>query len=139
MGAVLVTQEVNDAMKPGDHGSTFAGNPLVCAAANVVIDRLEQPGFLEQVMSKGELLKSLLTEKVGSNKHVVEVRGAGLLVGVQLDTAAGPLVDACRDAGLLVISAGKGDVLRLVPPLIITEDEIARAVDIIAANMSVLD
>ena len=53
MGAVLVTQEVNDAMKPGDHGSTFAGNPLVCAAANVVLDRLEEPGFLERVMAKG--------------------------------------------------------------------------------------
>lgn len=69
------------------------------------------------------------------NPHVKEVRGSGLLVGVQLDVPAGPLVGACRDAGLLVITAGAGDVLRLLPPLVVTAEEVDQAVAVIAKAM----
>ena len=139
IGAVLCTDDVASAMAPGDHGSTFAGGPLVCHAANAVYDRVTSPGFIEAVKERGEQLRAGLREKLAENEHVVEVRGSGLLVGVQLDCPAGPLVGVCRDAGLLVITAGKGDVLRLLPPLVVTEEEVERAVEIIAEAMKTLD
>eukprot|EP00271_Cylindrocystis_brebissonii_P015874 TRINITY_DN38929_c0_g1_i1.p1 TRINITY_DN38929_c0_g1~~TRINITY_DN38929_c0_g1_i1.p1 ORF type:complete len:510 (+),score=76.37 TRINITY_DN38929_c0_g1_i1:234-1763(+) len=138
IGAVLMTQAVADAMNPGDHGSTFAGGPLVCHAANAVMDRLQSPGFLDEVKALGEYLKDALRAKLGSNPHVKEVRGSGLLVGVQFDVMAGPLVDAAREAGVLAITAGKGDVLRLAPPLVITREEIDVAVEKLAECLPVL-
>mmetsp|Transcript_28385 Transcript_28385/g.92700 ORF Transcript_28385/g.92700 Transcript_28385/m.92700 type:complete len:448 (+) Transcript_28385:16-1359(+) len=139
IGACLVTEEVNSALAPGDHGSTFAGGPLVCHAALAVMDRVEGDGFLDHVSEMGERLRAGLRAAVGDSAHVREVRGAGLLVGVQLDCAAGPLVVACREAGLLVITAGAGDVLRLVPPLTVSAQEVDRAVDLIAKCFPALD
>jgi acetylornithine aminotransferase len=139
IGAVLVKKKVADIMKPGDHGSTFAGGPLVCAAALAVMERILEPGFLQNVAAKGERLRAALRSRLGSNPHVKEVRGSGLLVGIQLDVAAGPLVSACIDAGLLVITAGAGDVVRLAPPLVITNEELDRAVDILVKCFPVLD
>lgn len=69
---------------------------------------------------------------MGGNPHVKEVRGVGLLVGVQLDIMAGPVMDAARDLGLMVITAGKGDVVRLVPPLVVTDEEIDRCCELLA-------
>jgi acetylornithine aminotransferase len=118
-------------MAPGDHGSTFAGGPLVCAAANAVYDRVTSPGFMENVRERGEQLRAGLREGLKAHANVVEVRGSGLLVGVQLDVPAGGLVGACRERGLLVITAGAGDVLRLLPPLVVTEEQVDEAVKII--------
>lgn len=131
IGATLVRQHVADAMAPGDHGSTFAGNPLVCHAANAVVDVISDPAFLSGVRSKGEKLRAGLREALQGNSHVKEIRGEGLICGIQLDTAAGPICTAARDLGLIVITAGAGDVIRLVPPLIVTEIEIVQAVDIL--------
>ncbi|KAL1198599.1 Acetylornithine aminotransferase, chloroplastic/mitochondrial [Cardamine amara subsp. amara] len=116
IGAVLVTEKVAETINYGDHGSTFAGNPIVCSAAIAVLDK-----------------------KLGGNKHVNEVRGEGLIIGVELDVPASSLVDACRDSGLLVLTAGKGNVVRIVPPLIISEEEIERAVEIMSHNLTALD
>ncbi|CAI5533084.1 unnamed protein product [Closterium sp. Naga37s-1] len=138
IGAVLVTNQVAAAMAPGDHGSTFAGNPLVCRAALAVLDKIADPTFLASVEAKGELLRKLLRERLGGNPHVKEVRGRGLMMGVELDVAAGPLVDAARAEGVLVITAGKGNVVRLVPPLVITEEEIEMAVDGLAKSLPAL-
>ena len=132
IGAVLMKDKVASVMAPGDHGSTFAGGPLVCAVANEVFDRVSTPAFLQNVADRGNELKSSLAEKLKGHPHLVEVRGSGLLVGVQFDVPAAPLVKACRDAGLLVITAGKGNILRLVPPLIVTSAECQKAVDVIA-------
>lgn len=73
-------------MQPGDHGSTFAGSPLVCHAALTVLDTIAEPSFLEAVVSKGERLRKGLQEAVGNNPHVKEIRGLGLICGIQLDT-----------------------------------------------------
>jgi acetylornithine aminotransferase len=124
IGAVLLKQKVADVMSPGDHGSTFAGNPLVCHAANAVFDVVADPSFLQSIEQKGQKLRAGLQKALGSNPHVKEIRGKGLICGVQLDTAAGTLCTKARDAGLIVITAGKGDVVRLVPPLTVTEQEI---------------
>lgn len=131
IGAVLVTQKVADVMKPGDHGSTFAGNPLVCATACAVYDAIAEPSFLSNVEARGEQLREGLRRTLGSNPHVKEVRGVGLLTGVQLDIPAGPITDIARDMGLLCITAGKGDVIRLVPPLIITEADVDKCCQIL--------
>lgn len=139
IGAVLVTEKVAETIKYGDHGSTFAGNPLVCSAAIAVFDKVSKPSFLASVSSKGLYFKDLLVKKLGGNLHVKEVRGEGLIIGVELDVPAGPLVDACRDSGLLISTAGKGNVVRIVPPLIISEEEIERAVEIIFHNLTALD
>ncbi|KAM0036224.1 putative acetylornithine transaminase [Helianthus debilis subsp. tardiflorus] len=139
IGATLVTERVNAAINNGDHGSTFAGGPLVCAAAIAVFDKVSDPSFLAEVTKKGDYLKNLLKKKLQGNKHVKEIRGFGLIVGIELDVAATPLVDACRESGLLILTAGKGDVVRLVPPLIISEQELDSAVEIIYKCLHVLD
>ncbi|KAI3423888.1 hypothetical protein D9Q98_009722 [Chlorella vulgaris] len=126
IGAVLLREKVAEVMAPGDHGSTFAGNPLVCHAACTVFDIISDPEFLADVTRKGELLRSGLREALAGNPHVQEVRGLGLICGVQLDVMAGPLVNAARDRGIIVITAGKGDIVRLVPPLVVTEEQIAQ-------------
>nr|AZL41259.1 mitochondrion N-acetylornithine aminotransferase [Datisca glomerata] len=139
IGAVLVTERVASSINFGDHGSTFAGSPLVCSAAIAVLDKISKPCFLASVSEKGNYLKEILKQKLGGNPHVREIRGLGLIVGIDLDVAASPLVDACRDLGLLVLTAGKGNVVRLVPPLIITKQELDKAADILHQALPVLD
>ncbi|KVH99093.1 hypothetical protein Ccrd_022700 [Cynara cardunculus var. scolymus] len=139
IGATLVTERVNAAIKHGDHGSTFAGGPLVCAAAIAVFDKISKPVFLASVTRKGEYLKEILMKKVGGNSHVKEIRGFGLIVGIELDVSASRLVDACRESGLLILTAGKGDIVRLVPPLIISEQELDQTVEILYKCFDVLD
>ena len=129
IGATLVTQAVADVIKPGDHGSTFAAGPLVCAAANVVFDKVNQSNFLQSVQENGAYLQHRL--KTLELEEIVEVRGAGLLVGVALNQAAAPIMAAARDKGVLILTAGD-NVLRLAPPLIVGRAEIDTAVFTIA-------
>ncbi|BAT81984.1 Acetylornithine aminotransferase [Vigna angularis] len=139
IGVVLVTERVASSINYGDHGSTFAGNPLVCSAALAVFDKISKPDFLSSVSKKGLYFKELLNQKLGGNQHVKEIRGVGLIIGIDLDIPATPFVDACRNSGLLVLTAGKGNVVRIVPPLIISEKEIEQAVDILFQTLQVLD
>ena len=139
IGAVLVTERVASAIKYGDHGSTFAGGPLVCKAAVAVLDKISKPAFLDSVSKKGQHFKELLIQNLGGNQHVKDVRGLGLLIGIELDVPASPLVEACRNSGLLILTAGKGNVIRLVPPLIISEEELELAVEILLKCLPVLD
>ncbi|PQP96515.1 acetylornithine aminotransferase mitochondrial [Prunus yedoensis var. nudiflora] len=139
IGAVLVTEKVAASIKYGEHGSTFAGGPLICNAALSVLNKISKTEFLSSVSNKGQYFKELLTKKLGKNPHVREVRGSGLIVGVELDVSASPLVDACRNLGLLIITAGKGNVLRLVPPLIISKQELEHAAEVLLECLPVLD
>lgn len=88
IGAVLLKQKIADVMSPGDHGSTFAGNPLVCAAGEAVMGVLLAPGFLQKVHDNGVALRHGLREKLRSNPHVKEIRGLGLISGIQLDVVS---------------------------------------------------
>ncbi len=133
IGATLVTDEVAAAIKPGDHGSTFAAGPLVTAAANVVFDRVSQPEFLKQVQENGAYLKHRL--EMLASEEMTAVRGSGLLIGVEMKGSVKPLIAAAREKGLMVINAGE-NVLRLAPPLIISREEIDTAVNIIEACLS---
>ncbi|KAJ8642034.1 hypothetical protein MRB53_018728 [Persea americana] len=139
IGAVLTTERVAAAISSGDHGSTFAGGPLICHAALAVLDKIQKPEFLASVSKKGKYLKELLVQKLRGNPHVKEVRGLGLLVGIELDVSASALVDACRNSGLLILPAGKGNVVRLAPPLVISEQELEQAAEILSESMPSLD
>jgi predicted acetylornithine/succinylornithine family transaminase len=135
MGAVLMTQRVADAIHPFDHASTFAGGPLVSAVAEAVVTRIAQPEFLAQVCLKGAHFLERLSEI--NSPHVQEVRGKGLLLGMQLDIPAADVVAAGYRHGLLTVGAGP-NVLRLVPPLVISQQEIDLVVQRMAAVLAEL-
>ncbi len=135
MGAVLMTDEVASTIEPGDHASTFAAGPLVSSVAEVVVSRVADPMFLAAVRKKGKFLESLLVDLKERNPHVLDVRGRGLMWGLELDIEAKHVVEKGYGRGLLVINAGP-NVLRLVPPLIVGEDELAQAVKIIEGILS---
>ena len=131
VGAVIATQAVGSAMTPGTHGSTFAGNPLAMAVAEVVLDELGTPGFLADVRRRASILRDAL--RAVADRHagaVVEIRGRGFLCGVRLadHLPAGDAVAAMRDEHLLTVPAGENTV-RFLPPLVISEAEIATAVE----------
>ncbi|MCI0395476.1 MAG: acetylornithine transaminase [Chloroflexi bacterium] len=128
IGVTLVTEQVAQVMQPGDHGSTFAGGPLVCRAAQIVFDRVNRPEFLAAVRENGFYLQQRLCE-LASDK-IVQVRGAGLLVGLELTVPVAPLLAAAREQGLVIIGSGE-NVVRLCPPLIINREQIDTAVDVI--------
>lgn len=135
MGAVLMTQRVADSIHPLDHASTFAGSPLVAAVAEAVVRRVSEPSFLEAVATEGEYLRERLQEI--NSSHIQEVRGRGLLIGVELDIPAASVVSAAYRYGLLTVGAGP-NVLRLVPPLVISHDDIDAVVERLAAVLSEL-
>ncbi len=128
IGAILMRQKVADAMHKGEHGSTFAGGPFVTNVAQHVVGRIQQPAFLAEVDAKGKLLREMLEEL--NSPHIVEVRGKGLMVGVELDIETAPVIAEANARGLLLVNAGP-NVLRLIPPLVISEAEIAFAVQTI--------
>jgi predicted acetylornithine/succinylornithine family transaminase len=130
IGAVLVTESVAQVMAVGDHGSTFAGGPLVCRGAQVVFDRVNQPDFLASVRENGVFLMESLQDLAWSTGKITNVRGSGLLVGVEFNMPVASLMDDAREKGLMVINAGK-NVLRLCPPLIVNEEQIETAIAIL--------
>lgn len=134
LGAVVAREEVAAAFGPGSHGSTFGGNPVCCAASLAVLEALAAPGFCESVIRKGERLQEGLREIASRRKGVRNVRGAGLMVGMEMDVEAKPVVAKCLEAGLILNAAG--NVLRFLPPLTVTEEEIARALAILAGAMA---
>lgn len=133
IGAILVTEHVAAAVGYGEHGSTFAGGPLVTRAAGVVFDRIARPEFLSAVAENGLYLRERLEEL--NSPHVREVRGAGLLVGVDLDLPAADVIAAARARGLLVINAGE-TTLRVAPPLVITPSHIDEAIAILHDSLT---
>jgi acetylornithine/N-succinyldiaminopimelate aminotransferase len=129
VGACLATREAAKGMTVGTHGSTFGGNPLAMSAANAVLDVMLEPGFLERVRRTGLFFKQRLAEIKDRYPTVIsEVRGEGLLVGVRVGQPAGDLVDALRAEKMIAVAAGD-NVVRLLPPLIISEQEIAEGID----------
>jgi acetylornithine/N-succinyldiaminopimelate aminotransferase len=128
IGACLATREAAKGMTAGTHGSTFGGNPLAMAAGNAVLDVMLAPGFIENVQRMSLLLKQKLAGVCDRYPDVVnEVRGEGLLVGLRAVVPAGDLSNAMRDEKLLTVAAGE-NVVRMLPPLIVTEAEITDAV-----------
>ena len=128
IGACLATAEAAKGMTAGTHGSTFGGNPLAMAAGNAVLDVVLEQGFLEGVERTALLLKQRLAEIKDRHPAVIaEMRGDGLLLGMRAVVPAAELVDALRAERLLTVAAGE-NVVRLLPPLIVSESEVAEAV-----------
>jgi acetylornithine/N-succinyldiaminopimelate aminotransferase len=125
LGAVLLRQDLCDRIVVGDHGSTFGGNPVAAAASLAVLESLTAPGFVESVAAKGELLRAGLTKLARRHKQIAEVRGRGLMVGVELKGPAAPVVAGLRERGFLATRAGER-VLRMLPPLIVKPGEIRK-------------
>jgi predicted acetylornithine/succinylornithine family transaminase len=136
IGVTLVTEDVAQAIEVGDHGSTFGGGPLACAAACYVFDRISDPTLLAKVGANGRDLR----RRLGAlpSDYILEVRGEGLLIGVEFSRPVKPLMQRALSRGLVVINAGD-NVLRICPPLTIGPEEIDRGVAILADSLDSLD
>ncbi|WP_422033134.1 aspartate aminotransferase family protein [Roseovarius sp.] len=129
LGAVLATEEAASGMTAGTHGSTYGGNPLGCAVGNAVMDHVADPAFLAEVSRKAGLLRQKLEGLVGSHPEVFEeVRGSGLMLGLKCKALNADVVKAGYDAQVVTVPAAD-NVIRLLPPLTISEEEIAEAVN----------
>jgi len=128
MGATLMTQAVADCIGPGDHGSTFAANPVVCAAAQAVVKTISDPAFLEHVRWAGSYLSEGLADLQAKYPCIREIRGRGLIWGLALDIPAAPVIQAGYELGILTLNAGP-QVLRLLPPLIVQRADLDEALE----------
>lgn len=130
IGAVLGSEKVAQSISPGDHGSTFGGNPLACAAALAVLNELLDNGVLENVEAMGSYLSVKLRKLKEKHPSIKAIHGMGLLMGLRLSVDTGEFIGKCIGKGLLLAGAGK-DVVRLLPPLNIEPEYLDRGVEII--------
>jgi acetylornithine aminotransferase len=131
IGACLARGVAASVFKPGNHGSTFGGNPLACAAALATLETIEQDGLMEAAMVTGAIIRDGLTAAFKDVAGVREIRGRGLMLGIELDRACGELVNRALERGLL-INVTMDNVVRLLPPLVLSEAEARQVVDILA-------
>jgi len=131
MGAVLVADRIAAALAPGDHATTFGGGPLVATVALEVLRTIADPDFLAEVRAKGAWLGQRLEQIAAKSPRVKAVRGRGLMWGIELAEPATPVIAAARERRLLVLTAGP-NVIRIVPPLTISESDLERGVAILA-------
>jgi predicted acetylornithine/succinylornithine family transaminase len=123
MGAILLREELTQFLKVGDHGSTFGGNAVCAAAALAVLDHLEAPGFIDEIAAKGRHLKRALEKLARKHKDkIAEVRGLGLMIGIEMRGPAAPVLAGLKEKGVLAVKAGD-HVLRLLPPLVVKRSD----------------
>jgi acetylornithine/N-succinyldiaminopimelate aminotransferase len=135
IGALLASEDAASGFGPGDHGSTFGGGPLACAAANTVLSVIEEESLVEAAARLGDYFKEKLRALQRAYPSIInEIRGRGLLVGIDLSRPGKPLLDACLTRGLIVNCTAE-HVLRLVPPLIVKEEEIDFALGVLSAAL----
>jgi acetylornithine/N-succinyldiaminopimelate aminotransferase len=128
VGCFMATEEAAKGMVPGTHGSTYGGNPLAMSVGNAVLDAVLEPGFLDHVSEMGLRLKQSLARIKDEHPDIIEeVRTSGLLAGIKVKPPMGEVVAACMAEKLLTVGAGE-NVVRMLPPLNVTEAEIAEAV-----------
>lgn len=131
IGATIVNDTVSERIKIGDHGTTFGGNPMACRVAHYVVSRLADPALQKSVVEKSELFKQRFNQLRERFPDLIsEVRGKGLILGLQLTQDPTPIIKAARERGLLIITAGT-NTLRFVPPLTITAEEIESGLNIL--------
>ena len=129
IGAVLFGEKTEEVLVPGDHGSTFGGNPVVCAGAVEILNRMDD-AFLAEVAKKGEYIKNTLLKM----NHVTDVAGMGMMLGIELDTDVKPIVNTLMENGLLVLTAKHK--MRLLPPLNITQEELDKGLAILKDTLA---
>jgi len=128
IGVCLTAGKATNVLQPGNHGSTFGGNPLVSAAALAVIDTMQQDGLVTRAAELGNQLHTAFSEKLAGNEHVTDIRGMGLLIGIQLDMPCAELVSIALENGLL-INVTANNTVRLLPPLVLSDAEANELVD----------
>ncbi len=135
MGAVLLREDLAPAIAVGDHGSTFGGNPVAAAASLAVLDRLTAPGFLEGVARRADQLTRGLRRIARARKGTIaEIRGLGLMIGIELTKDATPVLRGLRERGVLATKAGD-DVVRLLPPLVIRSGDVKEFLAAFSASL----
>jgi acetylornithine aminotransferase len=135
IGATMVSEEVSNCIKTGDHGTTFGGNPLACRLAHYIVSRLSEPELQREVLEKEKIFREGFERlQLLYSDLITEIRGRGLILGLQLTQDPTPIVTAARERGLLVITAGT-NTLRFVPPLIISKEEIEEGLSILEEAM----
>ena len=135
IGAMLAQDEVAQAFQPGDHASTFGGNPLACAAGVAVMETMLEEGFMAKVNAAGLYFKKWLDVLAGKYSFIKEVRGMGFLLGMELNAPGTGIVSKCQETGLL-INCVNGNTLRFIPPLNVERAQIDRAVEILDGVLS---
>lgn len=138
VGAILSNEKVSSAIDFGDHGTTFGGNPMACAAGLATLEAIEEENILQQTQRKGFWLKEMLDDRLGSHPRFRQIRGLGLMIGVEFDFETKPLVMEMMKHGVLA-NATADHVLRMVPPLVITYDELERLTDTIVKSIKALE
>ncbi|MBU3928449.1 MAG: aspartate aminotransferase family protein [Bacteroidetes bacterium] len=133
IGAILSNEKVSAAMDFGDHGTTFGGNPLACAASLATLEVIETENLMQQAEEKGNWLKEKITAL--KNPGIVEIRGKGLMIGVEFNFETKPLVQKMLEKGVLA-NATAGNVLRLVPPLNISYQDLEKVVDVLTKSLN---
>lgn len=134
IGALLATEEAASGFAPGDHASTFGGNPLACAAALAAVHTIIEDSLPEHAERMGAYFTGRLRELQSGYNFVKEVRGKGLMIGMELTVKGAGIVNRCRERGLLINCIGE-HTLRFVPPLVVTEEDIDAALEILRAAM----
>jgi acetylornithine aminotransferase len=134
IGAMGCTEEVASGFSVGSHATTFGGNPLCTAAAKATLETMLAPGFLEGVAETGGYFLEKLMSLAGKHTQIVEVRGKGLMIGVEMKDPVAPIVQKMLEAGIVCGPAGP-NVLRFVPPLIVTKEQVDRVVSALDAAL----
>ncbi|MBR3469932.1 MAG: aspartate aminotransferase family protein [Lachnospiraceae bacterium] len=131
MGAFMMTEKVGqNSLVAGDHGTTYGGNPLACAATNAVFDQYEKLGILDNVNRVAPYLEKKLREVMSHHACILEHRGVGLMQGLLFDKPVGPIINRAIEKGLLLINAG-ANIIRFVPALVITEGDVDQMIEIL--------
>jgi acetylornithine/succinyldiaminopimelate/putrescine aminotransferase len=135
LGLVLMSTKIAECLKPGDHGTTFGGNPVACAAGFAALELISKPKLLANVKERSLQLKIGLEALAKKYPWLGKVRGSGLLLGIECEKPVASIIAACREQGLLVLRAGT-NVLRFLPPLIVTKTDIKEALKRLALASS---
>jgi acetylornithine/N-succinyldiaminopimelate aminotransferase len=130
IGAIVATQKVANAFVPGDHGSTFGGNPLGCSVALAILEELMDKGVVNEVNEKNKYIINKILELKNKYNLIDKIQGMGLMLGIKLTIDKSKLINKCLEKGLLLVGAGE-DVVRIVPALNITKEEIDKGLDIL--------
>ena len=139
IGAFLTAGKANTAMTPGDHGTTYGGNPLVCAAADAVLTIFERDNILENVRKVGAYLREKLEELRTVTDHIVDIRGKGMMLGVEFDVPVNPIINnALLEQHMVLINAGT-NILRVIPPLVVTEKDVDEAIERLKKALAALN
>ena len=135
IGGLLCNEKLSEVFNPGDHGTTFGGNPVACSGALVVLDKICNDNMLNEIKEKGEYLVQLLKDI--NSPLIKDIRGKGLMIGVEVTTTPAEIQKKALEKGLLVLTAGK-NVIRLLPPLVISKEEIKEGIEILKESLQLM-